>query len=185
MSENELNIPSMEIPLAELSAIVGVSLRSGQRLSQSGVFVSCSTKGKAGKKYYRLGENIQNYIQYVRSAYEDKDAGEENLCRLKSEKLQAEVSLKRSQGELHRLKTDLARGKYISVDDVKLDYERFFVIFKKFALSIPPRIIGSISGYVDQIVCRGIERDLQKEVSAMLRSFVVAGHADPVDGDNA
>ena len=184
MLENDIKIPSMEIPLAELSSIVGVSLRTGQRLSQSGVFVSCATKGKAGKKYYRLDENIQNYIEYVRKSYEDKDTGEEDLGRLKSEKLQAEVNLKRSQGELHRLKTDLARGQYISVDDVKLDYEKFFVIFKKFAMALPPRLIGSIAGYVDQVVCRGIERDLQKEVSNMLRSFVVAGHAEAGDGED-
>lgn len=59
--------------------------------------------------------------------------------------MRADVALKESQGELHRLKTDIAAGKYIAIEEVKIDYQKFFVAFKKFAISLPSRLIGMIS----------------------------------------
>ena len=38
---------------------------------------------------------------------------------MKEQKLRAEVALKESQGELHRLRTEIAAGKYISIEEVK------------------------------------------------------------------
>ena len=90
------------------------------------------------------------------------------------QKLSAEIALKESQGELHKLKTEIQMGKYISVEEVKLDYERFFVIFKKFAMALPQRIGGIIAGYVEPVTSRAIEADVNREVSAMLTSFVVS-----------
>ena len=69
---------------------------------------------------------------------------------LREQKMKADVALKESQGELHRLKTEIAAGKYISIEEVKLDYAKFFVAFKKFATSLPSRIIGMLSGGIDQ-----------------------------------
>lgn len=42
--------------------------------------------------------------------------------------MQADIALKESQGELHRLKTEIAAGQYISVEEVKLDYAKFCCI---------------------------------------------------------
>ena len=85
---------------------------------------------------------------------------------LKEKKLKAEIALKESQGELHRLKTEIASGKYISVEEVQLDYQRFF---------------GMIGGYADPVTVRGVEKDLSKEVNTMLNAFVVAGKQETVE----
>ena len=89
--------------------------------------------------------------------------------------MKAEIALKESQSELHRLKTDIAAGRYISVEEATMDYSRFFVAFKKFALSLPGRLITRISGLVDPTEARHIEKELQADVTQLLRAFVVAG----------
>ncbi len=70
---------------------------------------------------------------------------------------------------------DIAAGKYISVEEATLDYARFFVAFKKFALSMPGRLVSRISSTVDPTEARRIEKELQADVTQLLRAFVVAG----------
>lgn len=98
--------------------------------------------------------------------------------KLKEQKLKAEIALKESQGELHKLRTEIAAGRYISVEEVKLDYGRFFVSFKKFAMSIPSKLAGRLTGFVDPVEVRSIENDLQKEVKRLLSSFVLSSVPD-------
>ena len=94
---------------------------------------------------------------------------------LKEQKLQAEIALKESQGEMHRLKTEIASGKYIDIEEVKMDYVRFFTSFKKFALSLPSRLTGRIIGHCDPLELRAVEKDLNSEVIRLMDGFVVAG----------
>lgn len=94
---------------------------------------------------------------------------------LKKKKLEADIALKESQGELHRLKTAIANGEYISVQEVQIDYDKFFVTFKKFALGLPARVVGLISGYLEPAEARKLEKELSGEVSSVLDAFVVAG----------
>lgn len=184
MAENNKNTVDtvyQEVALADLCQILGISLSTGRRLSQSGVFKHSSVKGKAGTKYYQLAPCVQAYLQKKQAEYDEKN-NKTDIEELKTEKLKAEISLKESQGELHLLKTEIAKGNYISTADVALDYQRFFVLFKKFAMAIPARVGGYIAGYVDPVVERGIEKDIQREICSMLRNFVVAGHTPPEEG---
>ena len=97
--------------------------------------------------------------------------------------MMADIALKESQGELHQLRTAIAAGKYISVEEVQVDYSRFFVVFKKFALSIPSRVAGTISSVVEPVVARSVEKDLTREVNSMLQGFVIAGKVDGKGSD--
>lgn len=91
---------------------------------------------------------IQSYVKYLSDkAYGKNRSEKEN--ELREQKMRAEIALKESQGELHRLRTDIAAGKYISVEEVILDYTRFFVTFKNFAMAIPAQ-----GGRHDQRLCR-------------------------------
>jgi len=95
---------------------------------------------------------------------------------LREQKMKAEIALKESQGELHQLKTAIAAGKYIAVEEVTLDYQRFFVTFKKFAMALPTRLMDEcLSAYVDPTEARRVEKQLQKEDQNILTAFVVAG----------
>ena len=73
----------------------------------------------------------------------------------------------------------------ISVEEVILDYTRFFVTFKNFAMAIPARVADMINGYVEPVEVRRIEKAIQGEIRRILTAFVVAGVTEPggaVDG---
>ena len=121
-------------------------------------------------KYLNKYNTMKN-AQYNR-VFNDFDESEEEL---KKKKLEADIALKESQGELHQLKTAIASGEYISVEEVGMDYSKFFATFKRFAMSIPARIVGLIAGQLDPIEVRRLEKEMTQEITRMLDAFIVAG----------
>ena len=154
-----------------IASLFGVTVRRVQQLTQEGII--STTKTKEGNRY-ELAPTIQRYVKYLSDKAYGKSKSEKE-AELREQKLQAEIALKESQGEMHRLKTEIASGKYIDIEEVKMDYSRFFVSFKKFALSLPSRLSGRISGHCDPMEIRSIEKDLNAEIIRLLNSFVVAG----------
>ena len=139
-----------------VAQLFGVTVRRIQQLTQEGVLPTTETN--EGRRY-DLVPTIQKYVQYL----SDKAYGKS-----RSEK----------EAELREQKL-AAAGDYISVEEVTLDYSRFFVTFKKFAMSLPARLTGRVSGYVEPLEARHIEKDLTGEVQKLLEAFVVAGVTEP------
>ena len=154
-----------------IATLFGVSVRRVQQLTQEGIIAT--TKTSEGNRY-ELAPTIQRYIKYLSDKAYGKSKSEKEM-ELKEQKLQAEIALKESQGEMHRLKTEIASGKYIDIEEVKMDYVRFFTSFKKFALSLPSRLTGRIIGHCDPLELRAVEKDLNSEVIRLMDGFVVAG----------
>ena len=154
-----------------IATLFGVSVRRVQQLTQEGIIAT--TKTSEGNRY-ELAPTIQRYIKYLSDKAYGKSKSEKEM-ELKEQKLQAEIALKESQGEMHRLKTEIASGKYIDIEEVTLDYIRFFTSFKKFALSLPSRLTGRIIGHCDPLELRAVEKDLNSEVIRLMDGFVVAG----------
>ena len=142
-----------------IADLFGVSVRRIQQLTQDGVI--STTETSEGRRY-DLVPTIQKYVKYL----SDKAYGKSRS--------EAEIALKESQGELHKIRTEIAAGKYVSVEEVKLDYSRFFISFKKFALSIPSKLAGRLTGFIDPVEVRQCEKELQEEIQRLLRSFVVS-----------
>lgn len=155
-----------------IAQLFGVSVRRIQQLTQEGILPTTETPD--GRRY-DLVQTVQRYTKYLSDKAYGKAHRTDEEVRLREQKMRADIALKESQGELHRLRTDIASGKYIDIEEVKLDYARFFVTFKKFAMSLPSRVAGMISGCVEPLESRRIEKDLQGEVNRLLESFVVAG----------
>ncbi len=152
-----------------IEQLFGLSGRRIEQLVEDGVIDRVRIKG--GGVRFELAPTIRKYVKYL----SDKAYGRERSeaeAKLKQQKLRADVALKESQGELHRLRTEIAAGKYISVEEVKADYNRFFIVFKNFALSIPGKMAGRLAGFVDPVEVREIENDLQKEIKKILKDFV-------------
>lgn len=171
MPENENTTTEKGYYKTEVIAnLFGVSVRRIQQLTQDGVIATVQTK--QGRRY-ELVPTIQRYIKYLSDKAYGKSRSETE-AKLKEQKLRAEIALKESQGELHKLRTDIAAGNYISVEEVKIDYSRFFISFKKFAMSIPSKLAGRLAGFIDPVEVRQIENELQKEVTKLLKSFVVS-----------
>lgn len=164
-----------------IAQLFGVTVRRIQQLTQEGVLPTTETV--EGRRY-DLVPTIQSYVKYLSDkAYGKNRSEKEN--ELREQKMRAEIALKESQGELHRLRTDIAAGKFISVEEVILDYTRFFVTFKNFAIAIPARVADMINGYVEPVEVRRIEKAIQGEIRRILTAFVVAGVTEPggaVDG---
>jgi phage terminase Nu1 subunit (DNA packaging protein) len=154
-----------------IASLFGVTVRRVQQLTQEGII---STTRTADGNRYELAPTIQKYVKYLSDKAYGKSKSEKEV-ELREQKLQAEIALKESQGEMHRLKTEIASGKYIDIEEVKMDYSRFFVVFKRFALSLPSRLTGRISGMVDPTEVRRIEKDLNEEIIRLMENFVVAG----------
>ena len=178
--KTKFSAPNDEVTIGYLANVLGISLRTAQRHSQSGLFPVVRVKSRSNM--YCLSECVKAFINYKVSECEQKSE-KDKLELQKIEKLKAEVTLKQSQAELHEIRTEIQKGNYIAIDKVQEDYKNFFTVFKKFAMAIPSRVGGMISGTVEPTVSRGIERDLQVEVNDMLRNFVVAGHSLVEDGD--
>lgn len=155
-----------------IAQLFGVSVRRIQQLTQDGVLETVHISGQRNK--YDLIPTIQAYIKYLSDKAYGKNRSEKEL-ELREQKLQADIALKESQGELHQIKTKIAAGTYVDIDDVKRDYSNFFTVFKRFALSLPGKISNEVIGYVGPTEARRIEKDLQGEILRQLGAFVVAG----------
>jgi phage terminase Nu1 subunit (DNA packaging protein) len=94
---------------------------------------------------------------------------------LQQKKLEAEVAFKEAQSELTRLKTDIANGKYIEKELVEAELSRFFIIFKKSAMSLSRKLAGEISSYVEPIEARKIEKNLTDIINDALEQMSVDG----------
>lgn len=165
-----------------IANLFGVSVRRVQQLTQEGV-ISTTKIVEDGKtvRRYDLVPTIQKYIQYLSDKAYGKIHRTDREIELREQKMQADIALKESQGELHRLKTEIAAGQYISVEEAKMDYAKFFVVFKKFALSLPARLTSMLSGQIDPVEARKTEKELASEVNRLLTSFVIAGVVEPGD----
>lgn len=164
--KNEMRGYATKETIAQLFGLTG---RRIEQLVADGVIDRVRING--GGVRFELASTIQKYVKYLSDKAYGKDRSESE-AKLKEQKLRAEVALKESQGELHRLRTEIAAGNYISVEEVKADYSRFFIVFKNFALSIPGKMTGRLTGYVDPVEVREIEKDLQKEIKKHLKNFV-------------
>lgn len=162
-----------------IAQLFGVSARRIQQLTQDGVLETVHISGQRNK--YDLIPTIQAYIKYL----SDKAYGREaklSETELKEKKLQAEIALKESQTELHQLRTAIANGKYISIEEAQADYTKFFAVLKRFCSGLPSRVVGMIGSRISPVESRELEKDLNKEINDILRTFVLAATVKDGDG---
>lgn len=172
----ERDFASEYVSKSTVCQMFGIGARRVEQLISDGVIDKVKEKNKVK---FDLVDTVSRYIEYIKDKAEEKNksaAGHKSEIELKAEKLEAEIALKNSQAELHELRTQIAKGEYVSVDEVQMDYERFFVVFKKFAESVPSRTAGILNGVVDPIKIRQIEDNMQEEITGMLRDFVLKAY---------
>lgn len=155
-----------------IAQLLGYSVRRIQQLTQEGILETEVPPGGGARKY-KTCETIQKYIAHIEQ--KAQETGENSrAAELTLKKLEAEVELKESQGQLHRLKTAIAEGKYIAADQATEELEEFVARFKRFALNIPARMAGTMSAHVDAVTVRAMEKSMRKELEAMLAAFADA-----------
>lgn len=118
--------------------------------------------------------DLQHVLKWRQIIY-NGDSEATKSVNLQQKKLEAEVALKEVQGEYTRLKTDIANGKYIEKEIVEAELARFFVVFKKSAMSLSRKLVGEINGYVEPVEARKIEQDLTYMINDALEQMSVDG----------
>ena len=152
-----------------ISKLLGKTVRRIQQLTQEGILETEVPPG-GGTRKYRTCETVQRYIVHVEQ--NAQETGENSrAAELTLKKLEAEVELKESQGQLHRLKTAIAEGRYLAADQATEELKEFMASFKKFALNLPPRMAGTMSGYADVVAIRAMEKAVRKELEGLLATF--------------
>ena len=159
-----------------IAQLLGYSVRRVQQLTQEGILETEIPPGGGARKY-KTCETIQKYIAHIEQ--KAHETGENSrVAELTLKKLEAEVELKESQGQLHRLKTAIAEGKYIPADQATEELEEFMARFKRFAMNIPPRMAGTLSAHVDTVTARALEKTMRKELETMLAAFADAAEEE-------
>lgn len=178
--------PDRYVSRGDLAKIFGFqSVRDIDRLVENGIITPYQRGTGKTHTTFDLLPTVTDYIRNLR----DKATGRarrETETDLKNQKLKAEIALKESQGELHKLRTEIAQGRYMSIDEVKLDYTKFFLVFKQFATAIPARLISMLAGTVEPVEARRLETMLNSEVQNQLKAFVLAARtpdAEPEGGE--
>lgn len=152
-----------------IAQLLGKTVRRVQQLTQEGVLETEVPPGGGARKY-RTCATVQRYIAHVEARAQE--TGENSrTAELNLKKLEAEVELKESQGQLHRLKTAIAEGKYISADQATEDMTEFMAVFKKFVKNLPTRTAGILAGSADQVAVRSLKKTMAKELDAMLTAY--------------
>ena len=163
-----------------IAQLLGKTTRRIQQLTQDGILKTEVPPGGGARKY-RTCDTIQRYIDHVeRKAQEIGEGG--RLAELNLKKLEAEVALKESQGSLHRLKTAIAEGKYLPAEQATEELAEFMAAFQKFAMTIPARMAGAMSGYADAITIRNAQKAIRKELETMLTAYVDAMQVEDTPG---
>ena len=163
--------------IAQLLGFKGA--RRIQQLTQDGVLETEIPTG-GGVRIYRTCATVQRYISHIEQ--KAQETGEKSrTAELALKKLEAEVKLKESQGQLASLKADIAEGRYIETATATEQLAEFMDTFKSFAMNIPSRVAGTVGSYTDATTARAIERATRKELEDMLALFVAAAIVEPAE----
>jgi len=156
-----------------IAQLVGCSERMIQIRARSGDLRTEVPPGHKARKYPTC-ESVQRYIEYQKQLVRNKTACSSDMEELSLKKLRAEVELKESQGQLHRLKTAIAEGKYLDTESAGRELAAFLRSFRQFALDMPARAVRSMPGQVDAVTAKAIEKAMRTELEAMLSAFTDA-----------
>lgn len=118
------------VSTTELAAVIGVSVRRVQQLSQDGVIIAASDlRGK-----YPLADSVQRYITFIM-----KDKGKEPSV-LETEKLQSDVAFRKARATKATLEAQELAGKMHRSEDVQAMTEDLLYTVRNGLQALPGRL---------------------------------------------
>lgn len=118
------------VSTTELAAVIGVSVRRVQQLSQDGVIIAASDlRGK-----YPLADSVQRYITFIM-----KDKGKEPSV-LETEKLQSDVAFRKARATKATLEAQELAGKMHRSEDVQAMTEELLYAVRNGLQALPGRL---------------------------------------------
>lgn len=157
-----------------IGELIGLTPRRVQELTRESRLHAEIPPG-AKRRKYKIRKTIQDYITYKISSIKPSN-DREKMAELELKKLEAEVELKESQGQLHRLKTAIAEGKYIAAEDAGQELADFMRTFRRFVSDMPARLLRTVPEQLDTATIREMEKSMRDELDSMLDTFTKAAH---------
>lgn len=121
-----------EVNATTLAIVLGITARRVYQLAQDGVF-SAVEKGK-----YALADAVQSYIEYR--------SDEKPLSNAEGEKLQAEVTIKKSKATMLALEAKEMQGKMHRSDDVAALTADLIYTIRGSLIALPGRLAVEVVG---------------------------------------
>lgn len=134
-------------------------------------------KRKGLKQHKRGWWDLQLVLKWIGLIYND-DTEDSKALSLQQKKLEAEIAFKEAQSELNRLKVDIANGRYLEKQLVETELSRFFLVFKKSAMTLSRTLAGEVGNYVEPLEARRIEKRLTDTITDALQQMSVDGVFD-------
>lgn len=132
---------------------------------------------KAARGWWPLGDVLR--WRGLVSADGIKTPDDIEKLSLQEQKLYFEAKYKQAQSEAAEFKNAIQRGEYIRKDDVVAELQRFFVVLKRSMLGYSRRIATELSGYVDPITARRIEKMITELTLDALEQISIDGVYTP------
>jgi phage terminase Nu1 subunit (DNA packaging protein) len=127
---------SQQVTRGELAALIKLSERQIQRLTNKGVFALAQKR--QGRVKYILGEAVSGYVQHLRETL-SRDANAEAYSSARALRITAEA-------EMAQLKLQQYKGLLHHSSDVEFVVTNMLTFFKQRALAIPSRISRQLIG---------------------------------------
>ena len=162
-----------------IGELIGLTPRRVQELTREGKLYA-ETPGGTKRRKYKIRKTIQDYIAYKISSVKPSN-DREKMAELELKKLEAEVELKESQGQLHRLKTAIAEGKYIAAEEAGQELADFMRTFRRFVSAMPARLLRTVPEQLDAVTIRAMEKSMRDELDSMLDAFTKAAHISDME----
>lgn len=135
-----------EVKTTELAAILGITARRVQQLTQDGTFVTV----KRGK--FNLAESVQRYLAFT--ALRNKAPDD-----IEKDKLEAEAKLKQHKAEMAELELEEIKGKMHRSEDVAALTEDLIYAMRGMLVSLPGRLSVDVAAVQTPAEASKIIRD--------------------------
>ena len=153
-----------EVNATELAAVLGITARRVQQLSQDGTFVAVS-RGKFG-----LADSVQRYINFL-----SKPAIDEEDAKLERAKRMSETQIKAAKATVAKLEADELKGKMHRAEDVAAMTEDLIYTIRGALNALPGRLAVDVAAVGSAAEAAEV---IRKEVYKVMKEL--AGyHYDP------
>lgn len=149
----------------EIAKLLGLTTRRIQQLVQDGIITRDDTQSNKQRKF-KSSEVIKQYIEYLTTKLEkENDDQNDEIIKLKKDKLKYEVDQKRTAAKLSKIKLNEYEGKMHSATDVENFTNDLVFTIRSVLMSMPSRLAIDLAKENDPNIVR---EKIKQETNAIL-----------------
>jgi hypothetical protein len=129
---------------------------------------------KAGRGWWAIGD----VLRWRGMVGEGNDNADEKVS-WAQKKLESEVKLKQEKASEAEFKNQIVKGEYVKKDEITAELQRFFVVLKRSMQGYSRTVATELSGFVDVLVARRIEKKISESTNNVLEQLSIDGIYEP------